>query len=256
MRIDQFLTNNGFFETRTKAVQAIKRQEVYYENKVVDKPSFNVEVEDINKIQIKSPIEFVSLGGYKLQKALIDFNYNVNNLICVDLGASTGGFTDCLIKFGAKKVYAVDVNDTLLHKSLKENSKVIEIIKNAKNLVKEDFEENIDLITADLSFISSKLFLPIMANIISVEKDIILLIKPQFEVGKKIKFKNGIIKDEKLLKNILNETISCCVENGFIPKKITFAPNGKRKNKEFLLLATKTDEKLLNDFTLNIDKLF
>ena len=120
MRLDEYLFKNQYFDSRTKAVQSIKRGEIYLNGVKVCKPSFFVDElkDNLIKKEIQNEFEFVSLGGYKLSKALVDFKFDVNGLVCVDVGASTGGFTDCLIKKGADKVFAIDLNDTLLHSSL------------------------------------------------------------------------------------------------------------------------------------------
>lgn len=240
MRADEFLTLNGFFESRTKAKQAIERGEVFFNGKRVIKPSEKAS-EDI-KPEIKSAERFVSLGGYKLAKALKDFGYGVKGLTVADVGASTGGFTDCLLQNGAEKVYAVDLNDGLLHKSLKEDKRVISVIKNAKNLSRKDLKD-ITLITADLSFISAKQVLPIFYDILPDGGNVILLIKPQFEIGEKRRFKNGIIRDGKLIKNACKEVFDAAKETGFSALKMTTAPVSEDKNTEFLILLSKNTEK-------------
>ena len=246
MRLDLYLSKNGYFSTRTKALQAIERGEVYVNGKNATKSSFNI-AEDVEyAIEIKSRISFVSLGGFKLEKALNDFSYNVSNLVIADLGASTGGFTDCLIKRNAKLVYAVDLNDTLLDNALKGNDKVVQIIKNVKDLTSSDFDTELDLITADLSFISSSVYMPIISSIINDGKDIILLIKPQFEIGEKKNFKNGIIKDKKLLKTICRKVYDTAILNNLYPQKLTTAPIKDNKNTEFLILLTKNAKSVVN----------
>lgn len=251
MRLDEFLYINNYFDSRTKASQAIKRGEVYVNGKLMDKPSFLI-CDNSAKIEIKSEIEFVSLGGYKLQKAISDFNINVNNLVCVDVGASTGGFTDCLLQNGAKKVFSVDLNDDLLHAKLKINPKVIPIIKNAKFLTKSDFNMHIDLLTADLSFISETIVLPVFYALLDYGSRAIILIKPQFEQDRKIKTKNGVLKDKKHLidacKKVYEYSISC----GFCVVDLTLAPLVKNKNVEFLVLLEKSDNQSLSfEYLLN-----
>ena len=139
MRFDDFLFKNCFFDSRTKAQQAIKRGEVYLNNIQIVKPSFNIDENSKENVEIRASCNFVSLGGYKLDKALKDFNFDPSELICADIGASTGGFTDCLLQNDADMIYSVDLNDSLLHNSLKANPKVVPIIKNARNLSKNDF---------------------------------------------------------------------------------------------------------------------
>ncbi len=245
MRLDNFLVEKSFFETRTKAKQAIERGEIYINDKVVKKVSF--EVKDENSIIKRICKEsFVSLGGFKLKKALEDFNYQVNELICADIGSSTGGFTDCLLQCGAKKVYAVDLNDELLHNSLKEDEKVVPIIKNCKNLIKADFNENLDLIVADLSFISVTQAIPVLANLLEEGKNLLILIKPQFETGEKIKFKNGVIRDKKIQLNACFKAYDCAIENSLAPIKFTTAPLNGDKNLEFLMLLEKNGKDILD----------
>ena len=236
MRADEFLTINGFFDSRTKAKQAIERGEVFFNGKRVLKPS--AETDGQAETEIKSAVCFVSLGGYKLAKALKDFQFDVNGLIVADVGASTGGFTDCLLQSGAEKVYAVDLNDGLLHKSLKGNNRVISVIKNAKALTREDVD-GANLITADLSFISAKQVLSVFYDILPDDGNVILLIKPQFEIGERRRFKNGIIRDGKIIKNACKNVFDAAESAGFSAIKITTAPIFDDKNTEFLILLTK-----------------
>ncbi len=246
MRLDVYLNKNGYLSTRTKSVQAIERGEVYVNGQKVIKPSFIIKEDSCPLIEIKAEISFVSLGGYKLEKALADFNYNANNLVVADVGASTGGFTDCILKRGAKKVYAIDLNDDLLDKSLKNNSKVFPIIKNVKELCIKDFDEDLDLIVADLSFISSTIYMPIISNLINDEKDIILLIKPQFEIGEKKNFKNGIIKDKKLHKLVCQNVYNLATKHNLFPQNLTNAPINENKNTEYLILLKKNAKNILS----------
>ncbi len=239
MRLDNYLVEIKLFDSRAKAKQAIERGEIYVKNNVVNKCSYSVN--DINRedIEFKYTKKFVSLGGYKLDKALNDFNFSVENLTVADIGASTGGFTDCLLQRGAKKVYAVDLNDELLHGSLKTNNRVTSLIKNVKNLKKEDFLVELDLIVADLSFISITQVVGVFSKILSAGKHLIILIKPQFEIGKKTHFKNGIIKDKKIHEEICKNIIACGKLNGFEKINLTTAPINKDKNTEFLILFVK-----------------
>ena len=242
MRIDEYLFTRGFFDSRTKAKQAIDSGYVYLNGKKVDKCSKDVAEGYNPEIKIAEAERFVSLGGYKLAKALKDFNFSVNNAVVADIGASTGGFTDCLISRGAAKVYAVDLNDGLLHDSLKNNDKVVQVIKNAKNLTASDIP-NAEIITADLSFISATQVLPVFYDLLPDNGKVILLIKPQFEIGEKRKFKNGIIKDAKTVKSVCRNVFNAAKSVGFSPLDLTVAPLKEDKNTEFLILLAKNSAK-------------
>lgn len=246
MRIDEFLFRKGFFDSRTKAKQAIERGDVFRYGRQVLKASTEIADGDEAKIEIQDGEYFVSLGGYKLSKALKDFGFSVEGLTVADVGASTGGFTDCLIKNGAKKVYAVDLNDDLLHESLKNNDKVVRIVKNAKNLTATDFSE-LDLITADLSFISAKQVLSVFYDLLPENGKVILLIKPQFEIGEKRRFKNGIIRDAETVKSVCRSVYEEAVKVGFSAVNLTDAPRSEDKNTEFMILLRK-DGKCGADF--------
>jgi len=245
MRLDNYLVVNNYFDSRTKAKQAIERGEILINSKVIVKASYEIEGEVT--VQRVCDSEYVSLGGFKLEKALTDFNLDVKNMIVADVGASTGGFTDCLIKNGAKKVYSVDLRDDLLHESLVNNNKVVQIVKNAKELLKTDFSDQIDLLVADLSFISITQVLKVFADLIDDEKKLIVLIKPQFETGGKTKFKNGIIRDAKLQKNVCRNVYDYAKTCNLSPKAITTAPAVLGKNQEFLILLEKGGAVTLSD---------
>ncbi len=239
MRLDSFLVGKGFFDSRTKAKQSIERGEIYLDDKLITKPAYEVVDLKTENVKIVCEKSFVSLGGYKLDKALNDFNFSVENMVCVDVGSSTGGFTDCLLKRCAKKVYAVDLNDKLLHEKLKADDRVVSIIKNARDLSSKDFIENIDLLVADLSFISATYVLDIFSALLTKDKKAIILIKPQFETGGKTKFKNGIIKDDKVRKLACEKVISCAENNAFSVIGLTNAPIVDQKNVEYLLFLIK-----------------
>ncbi len=248
MRLDTFLVEQKILDSRTKAKQAIERGEIFINDKPCNKPAFNVC--ELDKIEYVYSEKFVSLGGYKLNKALKDFSLDVSDFICVDIGASTGGFTDCLLKRKAKKVFAVDLNDELLHRTLKENPNVVSVIKNVKYLTQNDFNAKIDLIVADLSFISISIALPIISSLIEDGKEAIILIKPQFEVGTKTKFKNGVIRDKKIHIDACRKVYDCAIKHNLTPTAFTIAPIVDGKNVEFLLRLTKNGKDLLmfNEF--------
>lgn len=241
MRLDVYLVEKGFFDTRTKAKQAIERGEIYINGKISDKASTEMNVEKNYLTERVCEEEFVSLGGFKLSKAIKDFGVKVDGLCAADVGASTGGFTDCLLKFGARRVYAVDLNDGLLHDKLKADGRVVPIIKNAKELSASDFDILPEILTADLSFISATHVLPVFYNLLPNRAFIILLIKPQFENDKRVRCKNGVIKDENVIKAACKKVYDAAVLCGFLPIDVTAAPRNKDKNSEFLILLKKDD---------------
>lgn len=251
MRLDNYLTEIGLFDSRTKAKQAIERGEIFINGVIAKKSSLEVSIEKEYNVERKCSSKFVSLGGFKIEKALNDFNFNVNNFTCADFGASTGGFTDCLISRGAKKVYAIDLNDNLLHNKLKEDKRVVPIIKNAKNILLSDFDDELDLIVADLSFISISNVVGVISSLLSDNKFAIILIKPQFETGEKKRFKNGIIKDKKIHHLACKKVYELCLAENLVPQNITIAPINQGKNVEFLILLEKNGKNLFDVELIN-----
>lgn len=231
MRIDIFLSQK--YGTRSRAADAVKNGEVLYDGKTV-KPSFNIEDEKLLTFAEKKE-SYVSNGGYKLSKALNDFNIDVRGKVFIDVGASTGGFTDCLIKNGAKKVYAVDVGTAQLDESLKNRTDIVSMEKtNAKSLSRELFKEPLEGATVDISFISIKHILPVLRDITEPGSDIIALIKPQFECGRGALNKNGIVTDKKIRHAALKDIMSFCVSQNMSVVNATYAPIKKDKNTEYL----------------------
>ena len=256
MRLDQYLYINKYFDSRNKSTEAIKRGEVFIDGKVVNKPSFLIDESNSYRVEIKQNKSFVSLGGYKLSKALDDFSFNVAGLVVADIGASTGGFTDCLLQNGASTVFSVDVNEDLLHDRLRGNIKVKPLIKNAKELVRSDFSLPLNLICADLSFISLTQVIGVFYELIDYNCHVILLIKPQFEMGKRIKFKNGIVRDEKLRIEAVKGVCLECLNSGFMPLKITTAPIVDNKNIEYLILLKKQEKREIDNTHELVENLF
>lgn len=246
MRLDVYLYKNNYYKSRNKASEGILNGEVFYDGNAIFKPSFEVE-ENSNRVTVKiSDKSFVSVGGYKLDKALNDFNFDVNSLTCIDIGSSTGGFTDCLLHRNAKKVFAVDLNNELLDEKIRKDKRVEFVLKNARYLTKNDFEENINLIVGDLSFISLSLIFPVIYQLLEDDSLAVFLIKPQFELGERKKLKNGVITDKglrlKILKKVCQNAIDCSLQ----PLKITTAPIKDGKNVEYLILLKKCKNPVLD----------
>ncbi len=235
-RIDILLANSGLVESRNKAQRLVMAGEVKVDGQLVHKSS---ELFDFScNIVIKSKPKYVSRGGLKLEKAITEFKINdIAGKICVDIGASTGGFTDCLLQNGAEKVYAVDVGYGQLHQSLRKNSRVIEMERvNVKDV--KGFPEPIDMVTIDVSFISLRRIFPIVKNWYEQKKiRVIALIKPQFEVGRKIAAKGkGVIRSDKDRKKVVNDILSKARDEGFYVLGVVESPiKGPKGNVEFLV---------------------
>ncbi len=231
MRADKFFAER--FGSRTKAAEAIEKGLVLVNGKKV-RTKDEVSEEDTIEI-LQAEEQFVSNGGYKLHRAIKAFAYHCNEKVFVDLGASTGGFTDCLLQNGAKKVYAVDVGESLLHESLYNDARVVRMENtNARYLTDADFPENIDGVVADVSFISLRLIFPTIAKIINGKGDVFALIKPQFECEKKNIGKSGIVHTFAHA-DIVEKVCGYAQENALYPRAIVNAPIRKGKNVEYVV---------------------
>ncbi len=250
MRLDSFLYENNIYPSRTKAMDAIKAGLVLYKGKPC---KCSLEVNSFDGLQILNLDKiFVSNGGYKLEKALIDFNYDVKGLICADIGASNGGFTDCLLQNGAKKVYAIDVGDSQLDGSLLSNKVIVLDNTNARFLTEERLGEKVDLVVCDVSFISLKLILPAVKNILKENGKALMLIKPQFECGKKFLGNSGIVKNKEARENACLDIYNFSIYIGLTPINITTAPIKEKKNIEYVIFlenakSTPFSDKLIYD---------
>lgn len=250
MRIDSYLSENGYFSSRSKAAIAIKRGLVTVNGQVVSKVS--LEVSDEDEIKLLNELKFVSQGGYKLDKAITDFDLEVSGLIFADIGASTGGFTDCLLQRGAKKVYAVDVGENQLDATLFQSEKVVVMDKtNARYLELENFDEKLDGIVVDCSFISLKTLLPTFDRLLN-DGIVLALIKPQFECGKKFLGKSGILKDKKIRQQVVLDVISAASTLGFFVKGLSKAPERDGKNIEYVVYFDRTKSLISNAKLLEV----
>ena len=190
---------------------------------------------------------FVSNGGYKLSRAIREFFFDCTGKICVDIGASTGGFTDCLLQNGAKKVYTVDVGESLLHESLLGLEKVVQMENtNARYLTKTDFTEEIDCVVTDVSFISLRLIFPVIQEILGENGDAFVLVKPQFECEKKHIGKSGIV-NPSAHSDIFKKVLRYLSESGLYAHGIINAPIRKGKNMEYILRLAKQSRGALSD---------
>ncbi|MFB4164607.1 TlyA family RNA methyltransferase [Alteribacillus sp. JSM 102045] len=236
-RIDVLLVEQGFFESREKAKRSIMAGLVLADNERVDKPG--TKIERTADLRLKGePVPYVSRGGLKLEKALKVFPLDLKDKIVLDIGASTGGFTDCALQNGASRVYAVDVGYNQLAWKLRKHEKV-EVMErfNFRYAAPEHFQKGKpEAAVADVSFISLKLLLPPLSNILAEDSQVCLLIKPQFEAGREKVGKKGIIRDAKVHRQVIDDILFFAESAGFTPKGIDYSPiTGGDGNIEFLL---------------------
>jgi len=243
MRLDLYLVSHGFFTSRQKAIDAIKNDQIRVNDKIINKPSTLIaELEQDVKITIiDNEQNFVSRAGFKLAHALKYFNIDLHDKVVLDIGSSTGGFTDCCLQNGASKIFCVDVGTNQLVEPLRSDKRItLRENTNARNLTITDFDETIDFICVDVSFISITLLIPIIASLLKLNKEAVLLIKPQFEVGRRFLNKNGIVKDKKQEKRILTEISSLLLENNLIQSNYIESPiKGREGNTEYLVYIIK-----------------
>ncbi len=240
-RIDKLLVNKGLAESREKAQALIMAGEVLVGTQKIEKPSSKVDSHA--EITVKGkPFPFVSRGGIKLDFALNHFSVDVKDKLVMDVGSSTGGFSDCLLQRGAQKVYAIDVGYGQLAWKLQKDNRVIAIERqNVRYLTKEHVPEMVDLITIDVSFISLKKVIPQVINFLQEHGEILCLVKPQFEVGKGEVGKKGIVKETEKHKRVVKEIETFSQNSGLQPKGSVESPIlGAKGNKEFFLYLVKT----------------
>ena len=235
-RLDVALVERGLVETRAKAQSLIMARRVLVNGEFVDKAGVSVAEEDAVRVaELEHP--WVGRGGMKLAHAIERFGIDVRGKVCVDIGASTGGFTDVMLKHGAAKVYAIDVGYGQLDASLRNDPRVVNREKvNARYLQPENFDEAIDFVSIDVSFISLKLILPAVGNFLRGE--LVALIKPQFEVGKHDVGKGGIVRDEEKRAAAVQSVVDFARELGFEVKGVIESPvKGAEGNVEYLMYA-------------------
>jgi 23S rRNA (cytidine1920-2'-O)/16S rRNA (cytidine1409-2'-O)-methyltransferase len=238
-RLDLALVERGLVETRSKAQSLIMARRILVNGLYVDKAGATVTSEDEVVLEaLEHP--WVGRGGMKLAHAVTHFGIDPAGKVCVDIGASTGGFTDVLLEHGATKVYAIDVGHGQLDVKLRNDPRVINREKtNARHLQPEDFEERIELVSIDVSFISLKHILPAVATFL--DGDLLALIKPQFEVGRHEVGKGGIVRDEAQRAAVVASVTECARELGFDVKGVVDSPiKGAEGNVEYLMYAVST----------------
>lgn len=236
MRIDKYIQDKFNLKSRTYAENLIKTGSVLLRGKVVTKSSLDVGEND--DIEIVNDENYASQGAYKLEKAFDDFSLDINSKNCADIGCSNGGFTDCLLRHGAKHVLAVDVADCALDAKLLESGKVDFLKANARGLPK--ILEKVDFLCSDVSFISLKYVLQSMFDLLKNGGEAVVLVKPQFELDKSALTKSGIVTDEKLRKRAVESVKSYAISVGFEILDLSTSPiRYENKNVEYLLYLKK-----------------
>ena len=232
MRIDKYIQEKFNLKSRTYAENLIKTGRVFLNGKVVSKSS--LDVLDGDEIEIINDENYASQGAYKLEKAFEDFSLDVSGKDCADIGCSNGGFTDCLLRHGAKNVLAVDVADCALDKRLLDSGKVTFLKANARELPSE--LNKVDFLCSDVSFISLTYVLQSMFDLLKDDADAVVLIKPQFELDKSALTKSGIVTDEKLRKRAIEKVKAFAISLGFEIIDLSTSPiRYESKNVEYLL---------------------
>ena len=248
-RLDKILVDLGYFETKSKAAASILAGNVMIGTEVISKAGFQIDPSKEYDFKVKS-MPYVSRGGFKLKKALETFDVVVKDRICFDAGASTGGFTDCLLQNGAKFVYAVDVGYGQLDWKIRSSNQVKTIEKTNLKIctisdIYSDDEPMADLLVSDLSFISLTKVLPNLKTLLNPDgHEMICLIKPQFEAGKELVEKGGVVKDKKTHELVIENVLACIKDLGYIIKGLTYSSiKGPAGNIEYLVwLATERED--------------
>ena len=242
-RLDVLLVEKGYADSRTKAQAIIMSGIVYIDDQKADKPGMSFE-EDV-KLEVRgATCPYVSRGGLKLEKALRDFDVDPTGFVCSDSGASTGGFTDCLLQQGAKKVFAIDVGYGQLDWKIRSDPRVVVMERtNVRYVTPEQLGEPLDLSVIDVSFISLKIVLPVIKTFLKQSGQVLCLIKPQFEAGKEKVGKKGVVRDPETHKEVLDDFVSLAESLNFRILGLTFSPvKGPEGNIEFLGHLTLDDK--------------
>lgn len=241
-RLDVYLAENGMAETREKARAVIMSGCVFVNNQRADKAGFFVKETD--SVEVRGKVNpYVSRGGLKLEKAINEFNVSLEGKVAMDIGASTGGFTDCMLQNGAKKVYSVDVGYGQLAWKLRNDERVVNMERcNIRNVTKDDIGEEIDFASIDVSFISLKLVLPVAKELLKEDGEVLCLVKPQFEAGREKVGKKGVVRDINVHIEVAEEIYGFAKSIGFYPAAFDFSPiKGPEGNIEYLLYLKKKE---------------
>ena len=252
-RLDVLLTEQGYADTRSKAQAIIMAGQVYVNGQKADKPG--ISYEETVQLEVRGDVcPYVSRGGWKLEKALRDFGVKPEGYVCSDSGASTGGFTDCLLQQGAKKVFAIDVGYGQLDWKIRSDERVVVMERtNIRYVTPEDLGEPLDLSVIDVSFISLGIVLPTIKTLLKPTGQVLCLIKPQFEAGREKVGKKGVVRDPDTHKEVLDNFVALADSLGFTILGLTFSPvKGPEGNIEFLGHLSKEEKEGIRPDTAEI----
>lgn len=246
-RLDAAVFEQGFCDSREKAKMLIMAGVVYVNNQKADKPG--MQIKDDDSIEVRSnPLKYVSRGGLKLEKAMSSFDIKLDGLVCADIGASTGGFTDCMLQNGAKKVYSIDVGYGQLAWKLRTDPRVVNMERtNFRYVTEEQVPDELSFASVDVSFISLSLIVPVMRTLMRNDAYAVCLIKPQFEAGRDKIGKKGVVRDKSVHVEVVDNIIGMMLNNGFSVSCLDYSPvKGPEGNIEYLILVQKSDQPVNN----------
>lgn len=247
-RLDVAVFEQGYAPSREKAKAIIMAGIVYVNNQKVDKAGFELKEGDVLEVRGKT-LQYVSRGGLKLEKAMQEFPITLEGKVCMDVGASTGGFTDCMLQNGAVKVYSVDVGYGQLAWTLRTDERVVNLERtNFRYATREQIPDEIDFASVDVSFISLKHILPNLNTLLAPDGQAVCLIKPQFEAGKEKVGKKGVVRDLNVHLEVVENVINLAVENGFSVMGLQFSPiKGPEGNIEYLIYLNKSTTPIVSE---------
>lgn len=247
-RLDVAVFEQGYAPSREKAKALIMAGIVYVNNQKVDKAGFELKEGDVLEVRGKT-LQYVSRGGLKLEKAMQEFPITLEGKVCMDVGASTGGFTDCMLQNGAVKVYSVDVGYGQLAWKLRIDERVVNLERtNFRYATREQIPDEIDFASVDVSFISLKHILPNLNTLLAFDGQAVCLIKPQFEAGKEKVGKKGVVRDLNVHLKVVENVINLAVENGFSVMGLQFSPiKGPEGNIEYLIYLNKSANPIVSE---------
>lgn len=242
-RLDTAVVESGQCESREKARALIMAGQVFVNGQKADKPGLALKADDIVEVRGEK-MPFVSRGGWKLDKAMTEFGLSLSGLICADVGASTGGFTDCMLQNGAQKVYAIDVGYGQLAWKLRNDPRVVNLERtNFRYVTQQEIPDLLDFASVDVSFISLSIILPVLYRFLKMGAQAVCLVKPQFEAGRGKVGKKGVVRDPAVHAEVLEKIFTVALTSGFSLLGVSYSPiKGPQGNIEYLLFVQKSQE--------------